>query len=78
MLRPDLCDYSDAYIVVKGVITAAGTNGNNRTNKMLTFNNNAPFRSCISKINNTFIDNTEDPRLQLEYSDNCSMTSGSL
>ena len=47
MLRPDLCDYSDAYIVVKGVITAAGTNGNNRTNKMLTFNNNAPFRSCI-------------------------------
>ena len=78
MLRPELCYYSDTYIVVKGIITVTGTDGNNRTNKMLTFNNNAPFRSCISKINNTFIDNTEDPRLQLEYSDNCSMTSESL
>ena len=78
MLRPELCYYSDTYIVVKGIITVTGTDGNNRTNKMLTFNNNAPFRSCISKINNTFIDNTEDPRLQSEYSDNCSMTSESL
>ena len=31
-----------------------------KRNKKLTFENNAPFRSCISKINNTFIDNTED------------------
>ena len=28
--------------------------------KKLTFNNNAPFRTCISKINNTFVDNAED------------------
>ena len=52
--------------------------------KKLTFKNNAPFRSCISKINNTFIENAEDidtvmPMYnQLEYSENYSMTSGSL
>ena len=37
-----------------------GNNYANRTNKKLTFKNNAPFRSCISKINNTFVDNAED------------------
>ena len=84
MLRSDLCDYSDAYIVVKGIISVRGTNANNRINKKLTFKNNAPFRSCISKINNTFIDNAEDLDIVmpmynlLEYSDNYSKTSGSL
>ena len=53
MLRSDLCDYSDAYIVVTGMISVTGINANNRRNKKLTFKNNAPFRSCISKINNT-------------------------
>ena len=43
MLRSDLCDYSDAHIVVKEKITVRGTNANNRTNKKLTFKNNAPF-----------------------------------
>ena len=28
--------------------------------KILGFKNNAPFDSCISKINNTLIDNAED------------------
>ena len=60
MLRSDLCDYSDAYIVVKERISVRGNNANNQENKKLTFKNNAPFRSCISKINNTFIDNTDD------------------
>ena len=60
MLRSDLCDYSDAYIVVKGITSTKGTNNVNRRNKKLTFKNNALFRSCISKINNTFIDNAED------------------
>ena len=60
MLRSDLCHYSDAYIVVKGRISVRGTNDANKRNKKLTFKNNAPFRSCISKINNTFIDNAED------------------
>ena len=60
MLRSDLSDYSDAFIVIKRRITVAGNNLANRMNKKLTFKNNAPFRSCISKINNTFIDNAED------------------
>ena len=51
---------SDAYFVVKGTITVEGTNANNRTDKMLAFKNNDPFRSCILKINNTFTDNAED------------------
>ena len=72
MLRSDLCDYSDAYIVVEERISVTGTNDANRRNKKLTFKNNAPFRPRISSINNTFIDNAE------EYSDNYSMTSGSL
>ena len=53
-------------------------------NKKLTFKNNAPFRSCISKINNAFIDNAENLDIVmpmyslLEYINNCSMTSGTL
>ena len=58
MLKSDLCDYSNAYIVVKGRISVRGTNDANRINKKLIFKNNAPFRSCIS--NNTFLDNAED------------------
>ena len=60
MLRSYLCDYRDAYIVVKGRISVTGTNAANRRNKKLTFKNNAPFRSCISKIKNTFIDNAKN------------------
>ena len=36
MLRSDLCDYSDVYIVVKGRISATGTNAANKSNKKLT------------------------------------------
>ena len=84
MLGSDLCDYSDTYIVVKGTITVAGTNSASKGNKKLTFKNIAPFRSCISKIVNTFVDNVEDLDIVmpmynlLEYSGNYSMTSGSL
>ena len=60
MLRSDLFDYSDAYIDVKGRISVTGNNVVNRRNKKLTFRNNAQFRSCISKINNTFIYNAEN------------------
>ena len=83
MLRSDLCDYGNAYIVVKETITVEGDNDEKR-NKKLTFKNNAPFRSCISNINNTFIDSAEDIDIVtpmynlLEYSDNYSMTSESL
>ena len=47
MLRSDLCDYRNAYIVVKGRITAEGDNDDKTTNKNLIYKNNAPFRSCI-------------------------------
>ena len=48
MLRSDLLDYSDTYIVVKRSICATGNNVANTRNKKLSFQNNAPFRSCIS------------------------------
>ena len=84
MLRSDLWDYSDAYIVVRGRITIEGDNDAKTRTKNLIFNNKAPFRSCISKINKTFVDNAKDIDIVipmcnlLEYSDNYSMTSGSL
>ena len=60
MLRCDLYDYSDAYIVMKGNVTLEGDNDANKRNKNLAFNNNAPFINCISKINGVKIDNAED------------------
>ena len=61
MLRSDLCDYSDAYIVyiVKGNITVTDPNGAKR-NKSVAFKNNAPFINYISKINGVKTDNAED------------------
>ena len=59
MLRSDLCNFSDAYIIVKGDITVTNPNNANR-NKAVTFKNNAPFINCISKINDIKIDNAED------------------
>ena len=84
MLRSNLCDQSDAYIVVKGKISVRGTNNANIKNKKLTIKNNAPFRSYISKINNAFIDNAEDLDIVmpmynlLEYSGNYSKASASF
>ena len=88
MLKSSLCDYSDAYMLVKGTITvnntaAAGAAANN-TNKKVIFENCAPFTNCISQINNTQIDNAKDidivmPMYSLiEYSDNYAKTTGSL
>ena len=59
MIRSDLCDYSDAHIVVKGNITVTDPYNANY-DKKLAFKNNAPFTNCISKINNVLIDNAED------------------
>ena len=50
MLRSDLCDFSDAYIVVKGTITVARTN-NAKKKREVIFKTNDPFINCISKIN---------------------------
>ena len=59
MLKSDLCDYSDVYIAVKGRMTVEDTNNAKKRNIKLIFKDNAPFRSCITKISNTFIDNAE-------------------
>ena len=83
MLRSDLCNFSDAYIVVKGTITVVRPN-NAKRNKAVTFKNNAPFINCISKINGIKIDNAEDLDVVmsmynlLEYSKNYKKTTGSL
>ena len=83
MLRFDLCDYSDAYILVKGKITVTNPN-NNAYDKKLVLKNNASFISCISKINGELIENAEDLDIVmpmynlLEYSKNYRKTTGSL
>ena len=88
MLKSSLCDYSDAYIIVKGTITvnntAAADAEVNNTNKKVIFKNCAPFTDCISEINNIQVDNVKDIDIVmpmynlLEYSDNYVKTSGSL
>ena len=88
MLRSSLYDYSDAYILVKGNISvknnAADGAAANNTNKKVILKNCAPFTSCISKINNTQIDNAKYIDIVMtmynliEYSDNYSKMSGSL
>ena len=85
ILRSDLSAYSDEYIVVIEVIyILAAANENDKVQKDVVFKNNVPFRSCIPKINSTLKDNAEDLDIVmpmynlLEYSDNYSMTSGSL
>ena len=87
MLRSSLCDYSDAYILVKGNISVNNTGTaetpTNRKKKVI-FKNCVLFTTCISKINNTQIHNAEYtdvvmPMYNLiEYSNNYSRTSGSL
>ena len=88
MLKSSLCDYSDAYILVKGTIavnnTAAADANANNTNKKVVFKHCALFTNCISERNNTQIDNAKDLDIVMsmynlkEYSDNYSKTSGSF
>ena len=90
MLRSNLCNFSDAYILVKGAITITGAGNNAATrqaderNKDVIFKNCAPFVKCISMLNNAEIHNAKDidivmPMYNLiDYSDNYSKTSGSL
>ena len=64
MLRSDLYDCSDTYIVVNGIIIVSATAGVNnirdKKNRPLAFKKNAPFISCISKVNGVLIENVED------------------
>ena len=84
MLRSDLCNFSDAYIVVEGYITLERDNDANKGNKNLAFKNNSSFINCISNINGVKIDNAEDLDVVmpiynlLEYSKNYRKTTGSL
>ena len=90
MLKSSLCDYSDAYILLKGKLTIAGAGNDvaarqaDERNKGVVFKHCAPFINCISEINNTQIDNAKDidivmPMYNLiEYSDNYAETTRSL
>ena len=90
MLKSSLCDYSDAYILVKGTITitGAGTDAAARQpderDKGVIFKSCAPFINCKTEKNNKNIDNPKDidivmPTYNLiEYSDNYSKASRSL
>ena len=90
MLRSNLCDYADAYILVKGTVTITGAGANDAAkrlderNKGVTFKNCAPFIKYISRINKTEIDNARDidivmPMYNLtEFCDNYTKTFGSL
>ena len=63
IINSSLCDYSDAYILVKGTISVAGAAAeaeNNNDKKSSFLKNCAPFTNFISKINNPQVDNAED------------------
>ena len=89
-LKSSLCDYSDAYILVKGRITITGEGADaaarqlDERDKRVIFKSCAPFIDCKTEINNTKIDNAKDTDIVMpmytlvEYSDNYSKTSRSL
>ena len=63
MIRSNLCDYSDAYIYVKGTITIRNTEtaaAPNNRNKKVIFENCVSFINCISGKNNTQVDDAHD------------------
>ena len=90
MLKSSLCDYSDAYILVKGAITIIGAGADaaarqaDERDKGVAFKNCTPFTNCISEINNTQVDNAKDIDIVMsmynliEYSDNYAKKTGSL
>ena len=89
ILRSNLCDYSDAYILVKSTITVNGVvngaeNDIARRNRPVILKNNAPFVSCITRINGELIEDADDLNIVmpmynlLEYSKNYRKTIDSL
>ena len=72
VLKPNLCDYAEVYILVNGTIR--GTGGNN--NIRLAFQNCAPFTKCNLEINDDDVDTTENLDIKMPtynlivYSDN--------
>ena len=91
MLRSNLCDYSDAYILVKGTITVTApgvdNNANNirdKRNRPVILKNNVPFVSCITRINGELTEDADDLDIVmsmynlLEYSKSYRKTIGLL
>ena len=80
VLKPNLCDYAEAYILVDGTIRVAGANANTK----LALKNCAPFAKCNLEINDEHADTAEDldivmPMYNLiEYSDNYHDSSATL
>ena len=78
VIKPNLCDYSDAYILVSGNIK------NKTDNASVAFKNCAPFTKCITHINDEHLETTGNLDIimpmynLLEYSDNYEESSGSL
>ena len=78
-----LCDYAEAYILVKGTITVAAEGDAARAFRT-AFKNCAPFTSCITEINNTQVDNAQCLDITmpmynlLQYSKNYVETVGEL
>ena len=67
MLRSNLCDYSDDYILVKGtiIVTAPGANNDannirDKRNRPVILKNNAPFVSSITRINGELIEDADN------------------
>ena len=83
MIRSNLCDYIDGYIVVSETIAITGARADER-NKGVIFKNSAQFTEYISETYNAQIVNAKEidvvvPMYNLiEYSNNYSKTSGSL
>ena len=86
MLKSDLCDYANTYILVNGTITVTSQNNfiRDKKNRPLILKNNAPFVSCITRINGELIEDADDLDIVmpmynlLEYSKNYRKTIGSL
>ena len=90
MLKPSLCDYRDAYILVRGNIAVDNTGADgdtaNNTNKKIILTNpfNLPFTDWISEANNTQKDNAKYIDIVMsiynliEYIDNSSQKFRSL
>ena len=79
-LKPSLCDYSDADVLVTGNIAVVGADDNTK----VAIKNCAPFRKCKIEAKDTFIDEAEHINIAMpvynliKYNDNYSDTSGSL
>ena len=79
-IESSLCDYSDAYILVTGNISATPNNAA----AQVVFKNCAPFEKFRTEINETFVDEATHINITLpmynliEYSDNYFDTSGTL